>query len=329
MLTIKELFILAGTFPLLLLTTYLVKWVALRYKIVNAPTGLVPQHTQLIPYMGGIAIAFNMLLLLLVWHVLSSTSIMTSLSETWLIFAVLFLLFGLYDDLKCLSPGIKFFIQTLLAVSSSYVSASDNIDPYVFFLSVFWILLLVNAFNFIDVMDGLSGGVAIIFFIAMAFLNAAEWQIYIIIAISIVAFMFFNAPPASIFMGDAGSHFIGYLFAVFSLEFIQNNTIDGVVTGLLLVAIPLFELIFITSIRIRKGLPWWRGSPDHMALRLQAAGLSRWQTNMVIWLIAITMSVLAYLSYNTLIFSSSMIFLFAIYIFISYWYLLLKWEVKI
>jgi len=102
------------------------------------------------------------------------------------------------------------------------------------------------------------------------------------------AVLILNLPPARIFLGDGGSHMLGYFAAILSLAAAHESSVPvRIVVALLLVFVPLFELIFITGTRISKGLPWWRGSSDHFSLRLQAMGYSRWVAAGVGWLLAL------------------------------------------
>jgi UDP-GlcNAc:undecaprenyl-phosphate GlcNAc-1-phosphate transferase len=108
-----------------------------------------------------------------------------------------------------------------------------------------------------------------------------------------IGFLVFNLPDATMFLGDGGSHFLG---AVIGILLLLNPPSPGgahAVEMLFLVGVPLFELIFLVVVRMRKGLKWWRGSPDHLALRLQGAGLSKLRTDMVAWSAAVILVMLA------------------------------------
>jgi UDP-GlcNAc:undecaprenyl-phosphate GlcNAc-1-phosphate transferase len=93
-------------------------------------------------------------------------------------------------------------------------------------------------------------------------------------------FLIVNWPPARIYLGDAGSHLLGYTLAVMTLpDPASIRVVPGsLLFGPLLLGVFLFELSFITTIRLNKGLKWWKGSPDHFALRTQAAGFSKVST---------------------------------------------------
>ena len=97
-------------------------------------------------------------------------------------------------------------------------------------------------------------------------------------------FLVLNAPRASIFLGDAGSHFVGFLLAALSMQTVGGRDRFAEFTAVLLVlGVFLFELVFLVWARRRRGLSWWLGSDDHAAIRLQAAGLTVWSTDVVLW----------------------------------------------
>lgn len=292
------------TFPFLILVTYLVKAQAIRSGIVNAPNKIIPQHTKPVAYLGGVAIAINFLILLLVSILFYNNSLLTGYSSGFsiiIIFMLLFLFLGTYDDLQPLTALQKITAQFILATLYIYIQqpvSISNIYWLDFSLCIFWILLVINAFNFTDVMDGLVGGLSIVLFSLLAIIDTTHSIFYISLVLSILAFEIFNAPPASIFLGDAGSHFLGFSAAISTLELVNQHYTAGVPMMFLALCLPLFELLFITSVRIKKGIPWWRGSPDHMALRLQHSGLNKWNTNLIIWLLAILSSFACYLFIN-------------------------------
>jgi UDP-GlcNAc:undecaprenyl-phosphate GlcNAc-1-phosphate transferase len=143
-------------------------------------------------------------------------------------------------------------------------------------------MILMNAANLTDVCDGLVGGLGAIALCALAV--AADSLILGLAAASLLAFLPFNLPPASIFLGDAGSHLVGLLLSFGALAVIEcDGVVAGALVSLLATAVFIFEFVFLAVVRARKGLPLWRGSPDHFALRLQAGPFNRRQTITVSW----------------------------------------------
>ena len=267
--------------------TWLARRFAWRFGIVNHPNGIVPQHTRPIAYLGGVGIAGGTAAALLLAVGFDWAAGSLPLRLDLIVGGALFLALGLADDLRPFQPLRKFMLQTVAAAIVVYLRAGldgNDVDLLAAFLSVFWIVTLVNAVNLTDVCDGLVAGLAGIQFVALATLALADAPWGLAIAGSCVGFLFFNAPAASIFLGDAGSHLLGFWLAALTLDLVDSGgSIVQVVQALLVGGVPLLELVSVTAIRVRKGLPWWKASPDHFALRLQAAGLSRWATDALAW----------------------------------------------
>jgi UDP-GlcNAc:undecaprenyl-phosphate/decaprenyl-phosphate GlcNAc-1-phosphate transferase len=277
-------------------------WVARRFAwqfgIVNQPNAIVPQHTRPIAYLGGVGIAAGTAGALLLAAVLDWTS--HTLARADLIAGgALFLALGVADDLRPFRPLPKFSLQVAAAVVVTYLRTSfegSGVDLLLALISVFWIVTLVNAVNLTDVCDGLAAGLACIQFVALSILVPSDALWALVIAGSCVGFLVYNLPAASIFLGDAGSHLLGFWLAALTLDLLDSGRLMApVIQALLIGGVPLLELIFVSTTRIRKGIPWWRGSPDHFSLRLQAAGFSRWATDALAWTAMVLLGGLALL----------------------------------
>lgn len=277
-----------------LIGTLFIRTLALKLNIVNKPNPLIPQHTRPVAYLGGIGVSIGVACGLLALWLMNAA--LPGLEI--LIPAALFLIVGIADDLLAFKPAPKFLLQAIVAAIAVALGASAKITGLASLdaaLSWFWITTLVNAFNFTDVCDGLLGSISAVTFIALALLDPPSAPVALTASAACVGFLVFNRPPATIFLGDAGSHLLGFLAAAITLAFVaRGNASAGssggvaitsslllVASAILVVAVPLFELSFLTIVRIRKGLPWWKGSPDHFSLRLQAAGFSRAQTDLI------------------------------------------------
>jgi UDP-GlcNAc:undecaprenyl-phosphate GlcNAc-1-phosphate transferase len=168
-------------------------------------------------------------------------------------------------------------------------------------LSVVWIVALVNAFNMLDNMDGLSAGVATIACISLAAGllmdggNGVEPQLFVagfllVLAGSLLGFLWHNRPPARLYMGDAGSYFVGYSLAVATLvgDYTRYDGLrpHAVLFPLCVMAVPLYDLISVVWIRLREGRSVFQGDTRHFSHRLVALGLSRPQAVMVICLVS-------------------------------------------
>ena len=264
------------------LGTFGVRALALRLGIVNHPNPLIPQHTRPVAYLGGVGVAIGIAFGLVTLAVLGGSLP----GWTLMVPALLFLAIGVVDDLIALSAAQKFGLQALaaaLAVGGGVAAPITGLGPLDAAISWLWLVTLVNAFNLTDVCDGLLASLCVVALAALAVLDPphAGWAIGV--AAACLGFLFLNRPPARIFLGDAGSHLLGYLAAAFSLEAARGAAHPAPVlaAALWILGVPLFELTFLIAVRTRRGIAWWKGSPDHFSLRLQAAGFTRGQTDLI------------------------------------------------
>jgi UDP-GlcNAc:undecaprenyl-phosphate GlcNAc-1-phosphate transferase len=254
---------------------------ALQLGIVDRPDGKLKQHDNAVPYLGGLAVFIAFL---------STVGVMTKLEaferETLglLLSGSIALIVGLIDDFGALTPAQKTFgqlIAALVLMKSGIYIKLQFVPWYVAIpLTVLWILAVTNAFNIIDIMDGLASGVACIAAIVIAaanFMAGREPQAFLAVVLAGSAFGFLrhNFHPAKIFLGDAGSMFMGFMLAALSLNagYTRTNHLAAI-SPVLILGIPIFDLMLVMFIRWRKGIPMTKGSPDHFALRLRRCHLS-------------------------------------------------------
>lgn len=263
-----------------LFTLYLVPLfisIARKFDILDYPNGAIKNHKQPTPYLGGAAIYLGFLMALgLVFPF--DNQFFQFLVGISLLFYV-----GLIDDLITLSPGQKLMGQ-LIAVLC-FLKAGFYLKAHIFSnlwnipISALWILLLINAFNLIDIMDGLASTVALwssLGFLIVA-LSAEQYTAALLLIAfigALLAFIFFNKPPAQIYLGDAGSLFIGGFLGI--IPFLFNwGTLNrhGFLVPIILLAIPLLEVFGLIVIRSYKKIPFYRASPDHFAQYLKKTGV--------------------------------------------------------
>ena len=214
-----------------------------------------------------------------------------------LVFA-LFLL-GLWDDKKHLGPFCKLGVQFAVAITAAFF-ADIRVEFFIenkiitSLLSAVWIVLMINAFNFLDNMDGLSAGIAVITSSILFIATALNGQIFIgglaIVFIgTLLGFLVFNFPPAKIFMGDAGSLVIGFFVALLSLRTTYYNQAQSgqwypVFMPLVAMAVPLYDFISVTLLRISQGKSPFVGDTQHFSHRLKRHGLTDTQTVLTLYL---------------------------------------------
>jgi UDP-GlcNAc:undecaprenyl-phosphate GlcNAc-1-phosphate transferase len=257
---------------------------ARRAGIVSAPNPIVPQHTRAVAYLGGIGVAAGAAV------GIASAAVMgvSDPAPTVLVAGALFFLgLGTYDDLRPLRPAHKFGLQIAAALTLALcgLTPAVNKTPAIDVgLASLVLVVAVNAVNLTDVCDGLVAGLAALALACWGLLDPSLRAFAWSGAGACLGFLVFNRPPASIFLGDAGSHMLGFALAGLILLSVRRHG-DGsmLAAGAIASGVFLFELGFLVVVRARKGLPFWRGSPDHFSLRLQARGLTRAQTDTAAW----------------------------------------------
>lgn len=265
----------------LLLSLYLtpvIRRAALQFGIVDRPDGKLKRHKKPIPYLGGIAIYLSFLLALAFSFRFDQVLLGLLLAGT----IVLFL--GLLDDLGFLKTWVKFvgqIIAILVLVKSGIFIKLGFLPVYVRIpLTFLWLAGMTNAFNIIDVMDGLSGGVALLASLAFFSVSLLNGRITIAIvsitlAGSLLGFLRYNFTPARIYMGDTGSMFLGFMIGALAINgSYTEKDVLGFLAPIVILGIPIFDTVQVIVARWRRGIAFYRGSPDHYALRLRAAGLS-------------------------------------------------------
>jgi UDP-GlcNAc:undecaprenyl-phosphate GlcNAc-1-phosphate transferase len=249
-------------------------------------------HSRPTALLGGIGIYVTFMAAILFFHP-EPGAIKRLLLAGTLLFVV-----GLVDDLLQIKPYIKLAAQL---VASSALVFSGLVLPWTqvpvvdIILTFFWLVGITNAVNMLDNMDGLAGGISLIAcaFLAVNFGLNGQWiEIYLplLMAAAIAGFLVFNFNPASIFMGDCGSMFIGFTIAgmaLFSSEQRTRNLVAVLATPVLIMLMPIFDTTIVTISRKLNGRPVSQGGRDHTSHRLVALGMSDRRAVLILYLISI------------------------------------------
>jgi UDP-GlcNAc:undecaprenyl-phosphate GlcNAc-1-phosphate transferase len=239
-----------------LLFTPLVRRVALRFGVLDQPNER-KIHTHPIPLWGGLAIclAYALSLFLTFYYTNPLKSIVFG--------GLIVLALGLIDDVKPISGMIKFIILMLLTVWMSHygiIIRLSGIFVIDLIVTIFWIVGITSAFNAIDNMDGLACGIASIvslMFFIVAFSSGQWWFGLLSCALlgATLGFLPFNFHPAKIFIGNGGSLFLGFTLGTIAVmgEWSQNRFIAFTIP-LLILAIPIFDILYVVILRYRQGL---------------------------------------------------------------------------
>lgn len=283
-----EVFDLGGTYLLiitgviaLLLSLHgvpIARQAALKYGIVDAPDGRLKLQKEPVPYFGGFAIYLAFLMSVAFTFEFRQDVLGIILGGTIVV------MLGLIDDFGVLTPWTKLAGQLLavfvLIKSGIRIEIAALPEWLDLTLTVFWMVGLINAFNLLDIMDGLSAGVGAVSascLLVVALLQGDQTIAVMLVALlgSLLGFLKYNWHPARIYMGDMGSMFIGLLLgAMTMIERYPSDHPLSLLTPVFILGIPIFDTIFVMYIRYRRGLPIFWGSPDHIAIRLRHWGMS-------------------------------------------------------
>jgi len=275
-------------------------------------------HARAVPYGGGIAIFLAALAPVALGIGAAALVVSTGLGRSWLPAGIAIhldgmirsatlrnlavvwaggaalLLVGLYDDRYHLGAWPKLGAQVLVALGAALALGTERVTLFIgpgvgLVITVLWIVGITNAFNFLDNMDGLSSSVALVVTALLAMIAWRTGQYFIVLALAplagaLVAFLVFNFPPATIFMGDAGSTFIGYYLAVVAVLTTFTTGEPGgfqiypIVMPLLVFGLPIYDTASVMLLRIMRGVSPLTPDRNHFSHRLRALGLTARET---------------------------------------------------
>ena len=212
------------------------------------------------------------------------------------------LILGWWDDRRTLSPLPKFLGQLAVAllVAFSGIRITLFVDRlwFSYLLTILWILTLINAFNFMDNMNGLCAGIGLIASLAFA-ASAAGFGQYLVTSLALLmagallGFLPYNYPKASSFLGDSGSHLVGFFLAILAILTTFYSGEEplrspwAVLSPLLILAVPLVDLVWVVWIRYRLGQPFYVGDNNHLSHWLVRRGFSQAGAVLLLWLLSL------------------------------------------
>ncbi len=317
--TILAIILLAGSFVLSVILTVVARKLAVRAGLV-AQSAEDRYHRTVVPLGGGIAIFSTISIIILTaialvkflaapghldWLGQSVTvhtdGFLSKIGQLVIILLVVLVLFvlGLWDDKKHLSPFFKLAVQFAVAIIAAFF-ADIRVELFIeskvvtSLLSAVWIVLIINVFNFLDNMDGASVGIAVIISCILFAAAALSGQVFVggltlVFIGALLGFLVFNFPPAKIFMGDAGSLVVGFFVAMLTVRTTyyheaQSGQWYAVFMPLLVMAVPLYDFISVTLLRISQGKSPFIGDTQHFSHRLKKRGLTDTQTVLTLYL---------------------------------------------
>ena len=288
--------------------THYVRNVALRRRWAVGPIRKRDVHGGPIPRVGGVAICLTFVLVV-VPYVLTqrllgrSTGFGLYTMFAMLAPACLMFVLGLLDDLQPIPPRIKFGVQVIAGLLLFYGGVRIWFFPIITgyhelhgiasaVLTVFWVLLISNAFNLIDGLDGLSAGSAlfstlVVFVVSLLNGNPLVSIVTVALAGAILGFLRYNFNPATIFLGDSGSLFLGFMLSAVSLTGAEKGTtVVAVAIPIVAFGLPLLDTVLSVVRRYLSGQPLFLADREHIHHRLLKRGFSHKQAVLVLYCVS-------------------------------------------
>jgi len=295
------LLIFAGALVLAVGATPVARWLAPHVGVIDKPSAR-KVHTRPMPRLGGAAIFIAFMLALLVFENRFNFQQFASI-----LFGASFVSFlGIWDDRWGVRPLLKLVGQILAALILVLTGVSTALFPWPALdaaLTVVWVVGITNALNLLDNMDGLSGGVGAVaaaFFTLLAAMSRPPQVLVGALSAALfgvcLGFLIYNFNPATIFMGDAGAMFIGYMLAAvgIKLRFPGNVTFVTWMIPVLVLGVPIFDTTLVFLSRLRRGLnPLTTPGKDHTSHRLVTMGFTHREAVLILYLIGGALGVLA------------------------------------
>lgn len=305
-----EQFFLLGFLTLIFvgLITPPIRNIALRVGAVDAPNLARKAQKEPVPYLGGVAIALGIVAASYGSLLAVDFSFTTfKLASFVLVPAMAISAMGLWDDLKGLEPWPRLVAQTFTGILVAVILTVTKTMGFAFnnhiinyLVTVLWIVGVCNSINFFDNHDGgAAGTVAVITF--FLFFIAYDRQQILVSALAIVTagatagFLIWNRHPAKIYMGDAGSLFLGIIISVLTIRLSPGvvPSYKSLAIPLFLMATPILDTTVAVTSRLYRGISPFQGGRDHLSHRLMRRGLNRRTTAFILWGLAATYGLLA------------------------------------
>ncbi|MCK9443977.1 MAG: undecaprenyl/decaprenyl-phosphate alpha-N-acetylglucosaminyl 1-phosphate transferase [Tissierellaceae bacterium] len=280
-----------------LMFTPLVRKLAIKVGAVDVPKDERRVHKEPMPHLGGLAIFFSVIIVILIFLPLEKEIISMIFGATIIVMG------GIIDDLKDLRPRSKFMFQILAGLVLIYGGVRVNFVTNPFSnnaslldlrylslpITLFWVVGITNTLNFIDGLDGLSAGVAMISSISLMVVAGKFGYTNVIILSAAIAgaclgFLPFNFNPAKIFMGDTGALFLGFMLAAITIEGVMKSVATiAIVAPILILSVPIFDTAFAIFRRLINGQSIASADKGHLHHRLLNRGFSQKKAVLILY----------------------------------------------
>jgi UDP-GlcNAc:undecaprenyl-phosphate/decaprenyl-phosphate GlcNAc-1-phosphate transferase len=297
----QDLLLALAAFVLVGGLTPVMRRLAIKHEVMDAPNTSHKTHKDPVPYLGGVGIIIGILAVsfgALIYKHAESKNFWLALSVLGP--ALVLGLIGLWDDIKNLPPLPRFIAQTIagvftsaILISSSTVGTPTGSRTLDAIVTTIWIVGICNSINFFDNLDGGAAGTIAISSIALTILGINGHQYLVgglaaVTAGATVGFLLWNKSPARIYMGDAGALFLGILIASLTIRLHPSAETQwtSFATPLLLIAVPILDTSVAVLSRLRRKISPFQGGRDHLSHRLVRAGLERPQAAITLWVLS-------------------------------------------
>ena len=325
---------------------------ALKLQLIDHPNDR-KIHKNATPIVGGLAIVATFFVIFIISYLLNIQIMHFQNFDYFVLFigSIIIIVTGFIDDIKGISAFNKFLFQIIAALIIVLgiqdfqhviwpLSYYFNSNIYNALLSTFYIVSILNAINLIDGLDGLAGGVSIIItssFIVFSLISGlliSDIYILFILLGSLIAFIIYNKPPAQTFLGDSGSLFIGWIFAVTSLLYTEKTSFSSsILIPIMLLGLPAFDVIFVMLKRFNDKSHYklkerlksiFHPDNNHLHHLILLSGTSKRIAIIILYMVTILTNIIAfYLYINSINFVYGII-LILILIFLTRYLFLLK-----
>ncbi len=270
-------------------------------------------HQNPVPRLGGLALAGGFTAVAIVASCFSPIGQTPFASRLAIIFSSLAMFgLGFWDDVKPLGAKIKLLGQCLIAsaVFAAGIQIAVFKNPFTnhplplgmfgFFATVLWLVTLTNLINLIDGIDGLAGGIGFMLMCLLANMGAGVDSLFTTLlaagsAGAILGFLYYNFPPAKVYMGDGGAYFLGFLIGLLSIVNSHKGSVAAaLIAPLFALALPITDVTFAILRRGLKGLPLFRPDRKHIHHRLLDFGLSRQRAVLTLYSISVISLLVAF-----------------------------------
>lgn len=307
-------FIAVGTAALTIscLVTPWVRRLAFRVNACVEPGGR-HIHSSRIPRLGGLAVVIAFLLPLILLASTESAVAQILLSRPWLLTglvcgSLMMVTLGIVDDIRGVRAATKLWVQCATGlfafacgfrIESIHLPLLGSLDFGLFsvFVTVFWIVAITNALNLIDGLDGLAAGIAFFACVTNIIVSALNGSVLVTLlsvclAGAILGFLLYNFNPASIFMGDTGSMFLGFVLALTSMygASVKSSTTVAILVPILALGLPILDTTFALLRRFLERRPLFSPDRGHIHHQLLALGITHRRAVLILYAVSLSMA---------------------------------------